>query len=134
VAQDDAAHEAYPRPPEIVGLVAAMPYLCEETNRFERDWSDEPGLLYLYVDVIWDWLNPLLENDSDIDPAFFGWLEDLATSSSRATRNFLSAGLLEVMGDNARWLERLRRHMGPATVMASVETEASWGRPEPERR
>ncbi len=111
-----------------------MPSISDAVDQFEAEWGeDEPGL-YLYVDVIWDWLDPLLEAGRDIDPALFGWMEGLATSPEQATRTFLKVGLLEVMGDNPRWLERLRTQMGPATVLASIEIEAFWGRPEPEHR
>ena len=125
-----------PRPPQIVTLLSAMPQLREAVDKFEEGWEDDPEFpgLYIYVDVIWKWLDPLLETGADIDPRFFVWLEKLATSDDIATRNFLSAGLLEVMGDNPQWLIRLRQQMGPATVLASIETEASWGRPEPENR
>lgn len=134
--RDETPPAAYPRPSEIVELVTAMPHLADAIDDFEKECRDDPEApgLYLCVDVIWDWLNPLLENGSEIDPAFFVWLEDLATSPEQATRTFLKVGLLEVMGDNPRSLERLRAQMGPATVMASVEIEAFWGRPEPEHR
>lgn len=134
VASNGPARAEGHRPPEIAALVAAMPYLEPAFTKFESGWGDEPPGLYIYVDVIFQWLNPLLEERQAVDPRFFGWLEALATSTDEATRMFLSAGLLEVMGDHPRWLERLRSQMGPATVLCSIETEASWGRPEPENR
>ena len=133
VDRDDVARATYPRPAEIAALVDAMPQFAGSVDYFEQEWSeapDGPGL-YLYVEVIFDWLNPLLADGRDIDSRFFDWMEALATSPNLATRHFLSAGLLEVMGDDARGLARLRAQMGPATVELSVETEASWGRSEP---
>src|SRR4051812_10691313 len=96
------------RPSEIVRLVSRLPRLAGAFDQFEAEWAEDPEApgLYLYVDVIWEYLNPLLQSGREIDGAFFVWLEELATSSSQATRNFLTAGLLEVMGDNPEWLMR----------------------------
>jgi hypothetical protein len=127
------ARSPHVRPPEISALVSAVPLVAGAVEQFEKEWADDPDGpgLYLYTEVIFGYLDPLLENQGPIDSGFFDWLEGLATSPRVETRNFLKAGLLEVMGDNPAWLARLRTQMKSETVRLSRETEVFLGRPEP---
>jgi hypothetical protein len=128
---------------EAVSLfVARFPKLREPSEEFFREWRStlDPanpsyGGHYIWVDVLFhEVMYPLLDSapeDAAGLAAFFRTLEELAVDADGQMREFLKAGILEIIGDYDARLERARRFMGPRTRRLSDDIERSWGRTHP---
>jgi hypothetical protein len=128
---------------EAVSLfVARFPKLREPSEEFLRDWRSRTdpadpsyGGHYVWVDVLFHQVMYSLLDGQSEDVAglttFFQTLEDLAVEADGQMREFLKAGILEIIGDDDARLKRARRYMGPGTRELSDDIERTWGRTHP---
>ena len=118
----------------IESIIENIPELKESAENKKQCWyqgEDEYPLVYIFLG---DVLNPFLvellnnmDNEKLID-RIFEFFETMAQSEDINIREALTAGTLEVLGDDKERLRKARAFMRLNALLLSHEIEMSWGR------
>ena len=115
-------------------IIENIPEIQERANEESRWWQpvdNEEPLVYIFMgNIINPFLIDLLDKmeDQNLIDRVFELFEIMAKSDDNRIRDVLSAGVLEVLGDDPKILEKARSFMRTNTLLLSHETEMSWGR------
>lgn len=111
-------------------LVDVVPQLKSSYEREINSWAieGEPGAHVILGSVLMPVLIPLLESEENEEllHRIFQFLEELANHKDVRVREVVAVTVCERLIDEARWIQRGRKYMGPTTLQVSQEIEAAW--------
>ena len=113
-------------------FVARFPALKPSIDGFYTDGTQVEPFIGLTMVFMHEYALPALDRDDPLDEAkliqVFKFVEEMASSGDPDLENIVEVGICEVLGDDARRLERSRSLIGAATLALSHSIERSLGR------
>jgi len=113
-------------------LVEMIPELRVPYESERRWWKGEkPGQHIIVGDILTPFLRTLLDGGGKLETItrVFAYLEELASSQSKAIQEIVAFSVLEQLIDDQKIIDTARTYMGPRTleILNEIETSAGAG-------